>query len=342
MTYKRANGTGSVYKLSGRRRKPWIACVTIGWEEDPENPDKVRQKVYIIGTYRTRNEGLIALAEYNKLPFSTDNANMTMNDIYEYWLKTAAKQKAKGTLVTYRSAYNKLKVLHDTPYRLINISQVESLIADATPSTKGQVHAIVKFLDATAIKLDIPIKNISQGMSQVPQAMHAPKKLFTEEEIDKLWSVVKTEPFAKVVLVYLYTGLRKSELITIRKENVDLKNWTMTGGIKTAAGMNRVVPIHSRIRPIIKKMYQESRSDLLYGISKDKVHEYFKRTMKDLKMDHIIHETRHTFRTRLYNAGVDRLIIDKLCGHKSAGSIGESVYTHLSVEQMKDAIEKLR
>lgn len=31
------NGFGSVYKLSGNRRKPWVARKTTGWTFDEEN-----------------------------------------------------------------------------------------------------------------------------------------------------------------------------------------------------------------------------------------------------------------------------------------------------------------
>ena len=342
MTYKRANGTGSVYKLSGRRRKPWVACVTVGWVEDPDDANKVRQKVYIIGTYRTRNEGLIALAEYNKLPFDTDRANMTMHEIYEYWRSIAGKSMSKHTLSTYHSVYKKLSALHDTPYRLIKTSDVESIIVDETPSIKKECQMIIKHLDVTAAKLDIPTKNISQGMSPVAEPLRRSKVIFTEDEIDKLWSVVDTEPYAGIVLVYLYTGLRRSELVGILKSNVDLDNWTMTGGIKTKAGKNRLIPIHPRIRPIIKEIYQQSQSDLLLPVCSVTIHNRFQTVMDHLGMNHIIHETRHTFRTRLYNAGVDRLVIDKLCGHAGNGSVGDSVYTHLSADQLMAAIKKLR
>ena len=61
---KLPNGFGSVYKLSGKRRKPWCARKTIGWTFDEE-----RQKsfpVYVfIGYYQSRSEALLALTDYN-------------------------------------------------------------------------------------------------------------------------------------------------------------------------------------------------------------------------------------------------------------------------------------
>ena len=46
---KLPNGFGSVYKLSGRRRRPWVAAKTFGWEFD-EKGQKVKQNWYIYST----------------------------------------------------------------------------------------------------------------------------------------------------------------------------------------------------------------------------------------------------------------------------------------------------
>lgn len=43
------NGYGSVYKLSGKRRKPWCVRITKGWEGEKQ----VRE---ILGTYKTKEE----------------------------------------------------------------------------------------------------------------------------------------------------------------------------------------------------------------------------------------------------------------------------------------------
>lgn len=126
MTYKRANGTGSVYKLSGRRRKPWVACITSGWSLDDNG--NAKQHKYVIGTYRTRNEGLIALAEYNKTPYLTDNANMTLEDVYQHWRKSCLNL-APTTLHSYQTAFNSISELHEKTYRTIIAADIDNLIA---------------------------------------------------------------------------------------------------------------------------------------------------------------------------------------------------------------------
>lgn len=343
MTYKRANGTGSVYKLSGRRRKPWVACITSGWSLDDNG--NAKQHKYVIGTYRTRNEGLIALAEYNKSPYLTDHANMTVADVYEYWKKTNTKF-SYSYLRHIQMAFNAVANLHDRPYRSIIPIDIEEAIQPLTYHSQNRVIALFKLLDTEAIKLDIPIKNVHVGISTKKRPDKTERTIFTEDEIDALWEK-SDDPKVRIILIYMYTGWRKQEFETILKKNVDITNWTMKGGMKTAAGKNRIVPVHPRIRPFVKELYDQAADDgLLYAIngkqaSNNHTYRLFKSVMNELGLDHTIHETRHTFRTRLFNAGVDRLIIDKLLGH-SNGSIGDITYTHLTIEQLSEEIEKLR
>ncbi len=59
---RKANGMGSVYKMKGKRRRPWTACVSVGYD------DKGRMKRKTVGFYATRKEAEKGLAEWLYLP----------------------------------------------------------------------------------------------------------------------------------------------------------------------------------------------------------------------------------------------------------------------------------
>lgn len=70
---KNPNGYGTVVKLSGQRRKPYEVRVNT-------RMDARYYPIYdVLGCYATREEGLIALAEYNKNPFSITDREMTFS-----------------------------------------------------------------------------------------------------------------------------------------------------------------------------------------------------------------------------------------------------------------------
>ena len=77
---KLPNGYGSVVKLSGKRRKPYIVRKTVGWHYD-KGKDKQVQDMITIGYAATRAEGLQMLADYNNNPFDTKAAKMTFSDV---------------------------------------------------------------------------------------------------------------------------------------------------------------------------------------------------------------------------------------------------------------------
>lgn len=132
-------------------------------------------------------------------------------------------------------------------------------------------------------------------------------------------------------------------MIDLRTETVNLQEWTLTGGTKTAAGKNRLIPIHSKIQSIVQKRFEQSKSGYLFEYNGKKLNqtqyrEFWAAIMEALKMDHTPHECRHTFRSRLDSAGANKVCIDRLMGHKSKGT-GERVYTHKNIEELRLNIE---
>ena len=67
---------------------------------------------------------------------------------------------------------------------------------------------------------------------------------------------LRDDPDAQAVLVMIYTGMRPGEFTTIKKDNVYLEERYMIGGIKTAAGKDRIIPIHEGIVPFVAQMMQ--------------------------------------------------------------------------------------
>ena len=78
---KLPNGYGSVTKLSGNRRKPYVARIS----SDPVYDDKIKgykPKRTVLGYYPSKKEALNALAEYNMNPFNLDQNNITFREVY--------------------------------------------------------------------------------------------------------------------------------------------------------------------------------------------------------------------------------------------------------------------
>ena len=330
------NGYGSVTKLSGNRRRPYMVRKTDGFDERG-------YPIYrIIGYTATREEGLALLAEYNNAPWDVNIRDITLGEMFERWKKLKANKLGEGNRKALISAYRHCQALENMPYRLIRAHQMQEAIDNCGhgPSTQAKIKSLWVHLDKLALEIDLPVKGYSSLLTADPVQSSTSREPFTEAEISAIWAD-QDAPWADSVLILLYSGWRIKELLQMRKEDVDLQERLMRGGSKTAAGRNRIVPIHPRILPLVEaRMRQPGEYLLSLGGKQCPETPYRKRwamLMQKWGMHHIPHECRHTFRSRLDSAGANQRCCDLLMGHVSKDT-GNRVYNHKTIEELREAI----
>ena len=74
---RRGNGEGSIYKLGGKRRKPWAVRITVGWTIEG------KQQYKYLGYYLTKTQAKNALREYLLKPYDLTNNDVTLKDVFE-------------------------------------------------------------------------------------------------------------------------------------------------------------------------------------------------------------------------------------------------------------------
>jgi integrase len=197
-----------------------------------------------------------------------------------------------------------------------------------------------------AMENDICDKDYSQFVDiakhkERTEEKHTP---FTDAEIQKLWQEENRNKYVSVVLMLLYSGVRISELLDLKKENVHLaEQYFDVIESKTEAGI-RKVPIADRTMPFFEQWMQNGSDYLICNIESNKmiyhtfIRTYWKPLMKELDFDHIPHDTRHTTISLLARAEVNQTIIKRIVGHSGAMDLTEKVYTHFDIQQLVDAI----
>ena len=330
---KMPNRYGTVTKLSGKRRRPWMV------REGKSGHQKV------IGYAATKEEALQLLAEYNGQPWNLDAASMTFNALWEMWKNNRAPALMQQiTLDRLIGAYHHTEPLWALKYKRIHPYQMQAVIdgCGCGYGTQRILRTMFRHLEDYAYDLDVITKKRTDSLT-CPSADPKEKAPFSDAERALLWDHVQDE-WVDSVLFLLFTGFRIREAFALRVENVDLEEWAIRGGSKTAAGKNRVVPVHSAIRQLVADRVAASSSGWLfentYGrqLTYETYKPYWKKIMKSLGMDHTPHDCRHTLRTRLDAAGANKVSIDRIMGH-SSGNVGERVYTHKTLEDLREAIE---
>lgn len=339
------NGYGSVVKLSGKRRKPYAVRKTEGYD------DRAYPIYSVIGYYATRAEAVNALAEYNFNPYDINLSKMTFAELYNEWSKEQYPKLSSSLKSVYTAAYKHCKPLHDLQYKQLRKLHFQRCIdaCERGYATKANMKLLMTQLDKYAYDLDIITKMYSSNVKVGEKTSSNKHTTFTDEEVQTLWKL-RGKPYVDDTLFMLYTGCRMSEMLQMKCSNINLEENTMTGGCKTSNGINRVIPIHPELLPIVKEHLSDNeylfdyprskKSDdpetalsKLYGLR-------WSEAMKEYGINHLTHDCRHTFRSKLDSAGANSVAIDRIMGHSSK-TIGEKIYTHKTVEELQEAINLL-
>ena len=334
------NGYGSVVKLSGKRRRPYMVRGGVYGYDDRGYP-----QYDVVGYAETREQGLTMLAEYNRNPWDVEKAKITLKELFELWKEKKAPKLGTSNRQSLCSAFNHCSKLLNKPYKVIRAYEMQETIDGCGKgySTQAAIKNLWGHLDRFALELDVINRCYSELLTSDPVPPTS-KQPFTDQEVETVWGH-QAEPWVDSVLVFLYSGWRISELLNLKKSAVDLEAGTMTGGTKTKAGKNRVVPIHSKIRPFVEAR-MEQPGEYLFSYAGKKCSEsqyrvFWAGFMSEWGMEHTPHETRHTFRTRLGSAGADQKCCDLLMGHTSKDT-GNRTYNHKTIEELKTAIELIK
>jgi integrase len=177
----------------------------------------------------------------------------------------------------------------------------------------------------------------------------------TEAELGKVYVAAiekKDSSLTDLILIAAYTGARIEELCSLKKEFVNLTDYTIQiEDSKTEAG-NRIVPIHTHIRKTIKKLMVGSGNEFLfdsltknkYGDRSNAIGKRFGRIKSDLGFgsQKVFHSIRKTFTTALEQASVAESITADIVGHEKQTMTYGLYSGGSSLEQKRKAIAKIK
>jgi integrase len=168
------------------------------------------------------------------------------------------------------------------------------------------------------------------------------RQVLSVAEEQPLLGSAKDHLYAMVIMA-LDTGMRRGEITSQLWEDIDFSQKVLfVTRSKTPEGESREIPLTERLHEHLL----ENRKDTGLVINfRDRpvriVKRTWKTTLKSAGLRHIrFHDLRHTFNTRLMEAGVLQEIRMALMGH-SSGSKVHATYTHIELPAKREAIRKL-
>ncbi|RZD16666.1 MAG: site-specific integrase [Candidatus Acididesulfobacter guangdongensis] len=168
-------------------------------------------------------------------------------------------------------------------------------------------------------------------------------RYLSDEEAERL--IDSCDNYLKpIVITALNTGMRKSEILQLTWDRVDLKNRIILLDI-TKNGERREIPINNTLFKTLIDIVR--RIDVPYVFFNQKTlkpYDNHKRSFatalrKSRIIDFHFHDLRHTFASQLVMKGIDLTTVKELLGHKDIKMTLR--YSHLSQAHIKKAVEIL-
>lgn len=371
------NGYGSVTKLSGNRRKPYLARITLGWSIDEKSGKAIQNRIPL-GTFKTKKEALQALAEYSSNPYDIQENNLTLIELYQKWTDSYFPTlESTSSVRTITAAWKYCHAIYNMRVKDLRARHIKGIMEDgfiitdhgkdagkkvmASPNTKARIKSLFNLMLDYALEYELVDKNYARTFDLSSDIMKEKSDstrghiVFTDSEMKTLWDNVECLRFVDWILIQCYMGWRPQELATLKVKDVNLDAQYIIGGMKTDAGKNRIVPIHPRIKGIVLKNYNEAiglGSQYLFNdpestkggmtITYDKYASRFDKVVNSLNLrkDHRPHDPRKTFVTMAKKAGVEEYVIKRIIGHKIT-DLTEGTYTERDQEWLQKEIEKI-
>lgn len=252
-TKTRGNGQGTVY----RRGQTWTACVTVGWvlPSDPSKPRKPIRKTK--GGFHTKKEAVsycpTLLAGGYKKPEETPR----LSYYWEMYSTGEMLKLSKGKQSAYRTAWNKLKPIHDVRVDMITVDLLRRTVSDSCPTydpakdCKSLLSNIFELASADRYAVrELPSYII------LPEHEEKERIPFSADEQKALWKAYDNGDLrAAVPLLMIATGMMPGELQLLKVENIDLENRIIVrAGLKTKIRKRTPVVLSDSILPVVEDL----------------------------------------------------------------------------------------
>lgn len=335
---KNQNGTGSIYKLKGKRRKSWAVRVSF-----QDEFGATRRKY--LGYFETKKEAQETLFNYNKNPLLF--SGKTFGEIKNLWFSSVKEKITISSIKKIGIILKFFNILDEYKISDVKLFQLQKIFDEMSFSYnyKGNCKSVLNRIFDFAVKNDFIESNKVKFVELGKKNVVIERKIFTKNEISILWDNLENK-YTYTVLILIYTGMRIGEFLGLKVTDIDLDDKVIyIRKSKTSSGI-RTIPIPDKILSLFAENINYENEYFI--ISKNfkqlgyRTYKYnFEILLEKLGIQrHTIHDTRHTFATMLNNADANSTSIIKLIGH-SDFSTTENIYTHKDLEELRIAINKL-
>ncbi len=298
----------------------------------------------------------------------------SLNDYLDRWLEAAAKPRLGAS--SY-SDYERLlryyvrPELGATPLQKLTALDIQKVYAgmsarNLSPRTVQYTHRILRNALEQAVKWRVLTHNPAQHV-ELPKQVRREMDFMTDEESRRFLTAARTSPHYAFFTLLLSTGLRPSEALALRWQDVDLKRHALriTRTVKRHGGVwlfdepktkksRRVVDYPMSLNEVLlehraKQAELIGEGELVFSsLEGTPLHEkniltrYYRPllTAAELPKEMRLYDLRHTHASLLLLAGVHPKVVSERLGHSSV-VITLDTYSHIIPSLQRDGADKL-
>ena len=274
--------------------------------------------------------------------------DMMKRYLHECTNKDSTIKRKNGALVHLNAAFSGLTISDIVPEAIVEYKLSRKADGAADSTVLNEVRMLSNAFN-TAIKTwrwckENPVSQVKLGLKagRVDRWLtREEEKVLIEKTLDKMRGQLR-----EIIILALNTGLSQEEIINLKWYNIDLRRRILiTTREKTS--VTRTIPLNATATKILedKANLQSISGYVFYNganqkIDRAKLKANFRQAVKKAKIAHCrFHDLRHTFATRLVQAGVDIYKVSKLLGHKDISTTQR--YAHHYPESLREGVEVL-
>jgi integrase/recombinase XerD len=162
--------------------------------------------------------------------------------------------------------------------------------------------------------------------------------VITEEQALKLFSLTFNPHHRLQMQLMWYCGLRVSEMLALRLQDIDLKTGFLTVR-QGKGGKDRILFMVKPLQQAIKEYLAVfPRQDTLFSNTRRNVQYFVERAGVRIGMQGLHpHTFRHGFGTKMFNKLQDTKTVANLMGHENVATT--NIYAHMDIDTIKNVME---
>ena len=262
-------------------------------------------------------------------------------DLWTQYEQADLPKLSKNRQTAYKIARKRLEPIMGMEIHLVTLDALQDVINAAKtfyPARDCKTVLKALYKKALASNNGLVTKNLADFVV-LPALEEKEAVPFTAEELKAFWDLYdKNDYFVGYILLLCYTGMMPAELLSCKKDMIDLEKCEIFGcGAKTKSRKKSAIVFPEILRPVVEGLLN-SKGEKLIRINKDNFYAEYYACLDRAKVPHKPpYACRHTFGTETVKLGVHPAVVQKLLRHSNQRT--QERYTHLSSAEAHDALK---